>query len=329
MGPRPSSSVLSIYRSYLRQVRLLPHIHLRHFFRIKGRDDVKAILSTQMEDLQERKARNFSKGIRKLERANNGDLKAFERILDLAYGRVGKLKWELLEPLLEDPTATLPEPIIPGVAKSRPPIYSPEMRALLTTSLARTTKPLDKKDLTSPRTLPERADPSSEDARLFGPLSKRREVNIRQRFFQNEIKKVLPPLEVEYPQPQTVQGDGEVSTSFAARKIVDQKNLLVDGLQKVIGEIALERPKPRRERSSTSVVQNLSSVPEEVDRHPCRWVRRRYRALLARIPRLIHDPQSSMEPFKVREFPLAHFPHENKAYRMRRLDPATLAWINR
>ena len=35
--------------------------------------------------------------LRKLQRANTGDRKAFEHVLDAAYGRKGKLKWELLD----------------------------------------------------------------------------------------------------------------------------------------------------------------------------------------------------------------------------------------
>jgi hypothetical protein len=35
--------------------------------------------------------------VRKLEAANGGDVKAFAYILDLAYGRKGKLKRELME----------------------------------------------------------------------------------------------------------------------------------------------------------------------------------------------------------------------------------------
>lgn len=35
--------------------------------------------------------------VRKLEAANRGDAKAFAHILDLAYGRKGKLKRELME----------------------------------------------------------------------------------------------------------------------------------------------------------------------------------------------------------------------------------------
>ena len=35
--------------------------------------------------------------LRRLQAANGGDSTAFDRMLDLAYGRIGKLRWELME----------------------------------------------------------------------------------------------------------------------------------------------------------------------------------------------------------------------------------------
>lgn len=35
--------------------------------------------------------------LRKLEAANNGNSAAYQHILSLAYGRKGKLRWELME----------------------------------------------------------------------------------------------------------------------------------------------------------------------------------------------------------------------------------------
>ncbi|KAF8913033.1 hypothetical protein CPB84DRAFT_1760183 [Gymnopilus junonius] len=323
MAPH-SLSLLPLYRSYLRQIRLLPHIYLRHFFQIRAREDIEAIRSTHEEELRNRRAYSVHKRIRRIEKANNGNLKAFDHILDLAYGRVGKLKWELLEPLLSDPTATIPEPIIPGVEKSRPPIYSPELKALLTSALSRSTKPLDRADLTAPRTLPARADPSSEEARLFGPLSKRREVNIRWRFFRTGLTKVLPPLEIEGRQLCDNQ-----STSVSCRPLAIQNQGIIRDIQNLIGDLFVERPKTRRERGSNPPSQDISATPQCVKRHPSRWVRRRYRALLSRIPQLVYDPKSTKEPFSVRTFPLAHYPQDRKADRMRHADPTVMAWVEK
>ncbi len=52
------------------------------------------------------------------------------------------------------------------------------------------------RDFEHPPTLPARATPSSEDARLLGPFSRRRLVNERRRFFKQEMSRLLPPLRI-------------------------------------------------------------------------------------------------------------------------------------
>lgn len=52
------------------------------------------------------------------------------------------------------------------------------------------------KQLQHPPILPKRADPTSDDAKVLGPFSKRREVNLRWRFFDQEMSRVQPPIEV-------------------------------------------------------------------------------------------------------------------------------------
>ncbi|KAF8898926.1 hypothetical protein BD779DRAFT_48542 [Infundibulicybe gibba] len=187
-------SVTSLYRGYLRETRRLPHIYLQLFFRLKVANDVRAMI--RADEAQDAKFNRIRKELRKIHAANNGNHKAFAHILDVAYGRKGKLRWEIMEPLLSHPQALVPPRIIPAVEKSRPPIYSPELKALLTSAHSRTTKPLSPQALNSPPLMPARANPSSEEARLLGRLSKRREVNIRWRYFTVEWKKIRPPLEV-------------------------------------------------------------------------------------------------------------------------------------
>ncbi|KAJ6627104.1 hypothetical protein B0H10DRAFT_1780292, partial [Mycena sp. CBHHK59/15] len=180
-----------------RQTRKLPHLYLRQVWRIKAFDDVRAILaSDNVHGIRNKKISRMRKDLRKIEAANNRDVKAFEHVLDIAYGRKGKLKRETIEPVLVDPTAPKPPPIIPAVEKSRPPVYSAELKALLMSPHSRTTRPLSQKELDFPTTLPARANPASDDAWLLGPLSKRRETNIRWRYFVAEWKKVRTPLQV-------------------------------------------------------------------------------------------------------------------------------------
>ncbi|KDR85375.1 hypothetical protein GALMADRAFT_355186 [Galerina marginata CBS 339.88] len=313
-----SLSILSIYRSYLRQVRKLPHLYLRQFFQIRARDDIQSLLSMKGQRRRELKASSIFKRVRRIEKANSGHIRAFNHVLDLAYGRVGKLKWELLEPLVCDPSTLLPEPIIPGVEKSRPPIYSPELKALLTSSLARLNRPLDRKDLLTPRSLPPRADPLSEEARLFGPFSKRREVNIRWRFFRSELKKILPPLNL------LSKGSSESQTT--ARPLAMQGSEAFQDVERLIGDLYARPPKTRRERQELAREPSTSTNSK---RHPSRWIRRRYRALLSRIPQLVFDENTKQGHFRVQAPPLAHHPHERTIKRMPKADSISMAWIEK
>ncbi|KIK48437.1 hypothetical protein CY34DRAFT_20834 [Suillus luteus UH-Slu-Lm8-n1] len=256
-------TVASVYRSYIREIRRLPHAYLRQVFRLKAEDDCRAALRTECDDRRKGKLRRVLKTIQGVRAANNGNHLAFNRILDLAYGRVGRLKWELMEPLLSDPNAPLPPPMIPGKESSRPPAYSQELAALLTSGFSRKKKPLILDDLSFPPILPERADPNSSDALILGPFSKRREVNARWKYFKQEWKKVLPPLQISVSPSQEVGDEGsELGASAAVRKIGFDGTVVLEELVHL-----------------TTKSENTSGASP-----PRRWLRRRYQELLGRLP---------------------------------------------
>ncbi|KAJ7932578.1 hypothetical protein B0H13DRAFT_2307719 [Mycena leptocephala] len=163
-----NQAVFALYRAFLRQTRKLPQLYLRQFWRIKGSDDVRAIVETDILAIRDRKVKRMSKDLRKLEAANKQNVHAFNHVLDVAYGRKGKLKRELMEPLLTDPTAPVPPRIIPAVESSRPPVYSKELLVLLASSASRVGRVPSKAFVDSPPKLPARANPNSEEARLLG-----------------------------------------------------------------------------------------------------------------------------------------------------------------
>ncbi|KAG2350161.1 hypothetical protein BDR05DRAFT_920840 [Suillus weaverae] len=268
-------AIASVYRSYIREIRRLPHAYLRRVFRLMAEDGCRAALLTKCDD---RRAGKLKRTIQQVRAANNGSHQAFNRILDLAYGRVGRLRWELMEPLLSDPNAPLPPPIIPGKESSRPPVYSQELTALLTSGLSRRKRPLVPDDLSFPPILPERADPNSSDARILGPFSKRREVNARWKYFGQEWKKVLPPLQISVSPPREVREEGsDLGTSTAVRKIG------FDGTT-VLEELIQLTTKPEN-RSGAFL--------------PRRWLRRRYQELLGRLPILTFT--SACEDMKIKK----------------------------
>ncbi|KAG5647568.1 hypothetical protein DXG03_008921 [Asterophora parasitica] len=297
MAALSKASIISLYRAYVRQIRRLPVPYLQHFFRIKASDDIGAILrSSTSKRLHGGKVKRLCKDLSKIEAANHGSTKAFGHILDLAYGRKGKLKWELMKPLLSDPNAHVPPPIIPAVEKSRPPVYSPEMKALLTSSQSRKNKPLALQFLDFPPTLPARANPTSEDARLLGPFSKRREVNIRWRYFAAEWKKVRPPLHVvteDSSSSGTHQGTSQTEILRAGiRGMGFQGHGVFDDAEARAGPPEVSKPLTRREGLRDAANVDVDVAPPLKSQHPSRWLRRRYQSLLRRIPVLTYSSHS-------------------------------------
>ncbi|KIJ46392.1 hypothetical protein M422DRAFT_29255 [Sphaerobolus stellatus SS14] len=293
--------IRSTYRGLLRQARYLPHLYLRTFFRVKITHYFRNNIVARW-DLPERllaaKLKRAEKELRLLRRANNGEKRAFDYVLDVAYGRRGKLKHELSKHYLTNPYEPPPPRIIPQVERSRPPSYSPELVTLLTSGHARTqTKPLKPSALVTPPTLPERANPSSEEARLLGRLSLRREVNIRWRYHSGELKKTYFPLEVS--EASFAISDDQIKSP---RPTGVEELALVSELERLARSPHEGVPMPRRQRLSESSAgqkqnQNQSSRQASIKTDfnspkPIRFIRRRYRELLSRVPILRQDSKS-------------------------------------
>jgi len=164
-------------------------------------------------------------------------------------------------------------PIIHNKESSRPPVYSLELTALLTSGLSRKKRPLAPGDLSFPPILPERADPNSSDAKILGPFSKRREVNARWKYFRQEWKKVFPPLQVSLSPDQDVGLEcGGDSISSRIRKIGFEGT-------PVLEELVRLTTNPR-----------YCSQEGFYGRLPNRWLRRRYQELLGKLPILTFIP---------------------------------------
>jgi hypothetical protein len=208
------------------------------------------------------------------------------------------------------PSGPVPDTIISGKEASRPPIFSPELTTLLTSPHSRTTKPLNKSDIIMPRNLPASGNPLSEDARIYGQFSKRREVNIRWRQFKAETKKLFPPLEVSVTDSVIRGGQPQFRALHA--------------LESAVGELCRGSTRTRRERKD-STRRDESPTPSFY-RHPSRWVRRRYRWLLSRSPRLVFrwDNVLSVQ-ISPRSFP----PYQKSAAHMPEVDPTTMTWFRK
>lgn len=190
-----------------------------------------------------------------------------------------------------------PERIIPAVEKSRPPVFSPELSALLTASHSRMSKPLSPQDLKTPSKLPAKADPNSEAARYFGPFSKRREVNIRWRHFAGSHRKVYPPIQTIH---EVVRQSGEIERSTNKDKLL-RAGIRTPVTQEtnIFQEVEdLARPPPipltrREKRLYSSPDRQVADVSSLNSHLPKRFLRRSYQRLLSRLPLLVYTQRPS------------------------------------
>ena len=129
--------------------------------------------------------------------------------------------------------------------------------------------------------MPSRADPTSEDARLYGPFSKRRQVNIRWRYFSHHWKRLYPPIEISHQETHTPSQEG-FAPDAEKRGVGLQGAGLLEELKMLAGDVSQRPITPRR----INPVYRPESPPNTTNRGalPNRYLRRRYRELLGRIP---------------------------------------------
>ncbi|KAK6512779.1 hypothetical protein TWF506_008946 [Arthrobotrys conoides] len=114
-----------------------------------------------------------------LTRANNGDKWRTLNVLEHAYGRRGKIKHQILKPLLKE---VVPEaPIIPNRVRSATPGTTPRLSALLRGAVGRTIKAIE---------------PEIPEFSVSGkPFSLSRTANMKWRHRSMILKRIVPPLE--------------------------------------------------------------------------------------------------------------------------------------
>lgn len=154
-------------------------------------------------------------------------------------------------------------------------MYSSELSALLTSACSRN-NPRRGRDLICPPIVASRTNPKSEEA-FLGPLRKRREANARWRYFNAGWKKVLPPLQASVEPSPSKEDSGHDVTS--PRLIgFEETNLLQQPFDLAGCSHVSPSPKGRQRNSASRLDGKL----------PARWLRRRYRELLGRLPILTY-----------------------------------------
>ena len=209
------------------------------------------------------------------------------------------------------------------------------MTALLTSELSRhNSTPRKPQQLQHPPILPPRADPESSDAKILGPLSKRREVNLRWRFFEQETAKVQLPIEVSRVHisqaSKSRDKPSETGTPEGAKiRKVGQRTPPSVGFQgtTVLQDLeAIASPNPNIKNQPLQSPTNDPISASTVNR----FIRRQHRKLLRKIPILTYykHPSSPAGKYEVSLSPLA------ESSLLRRLtstapmaDEADLAWL--
>jgi hypothetical protein len=170
----------------------------------------------------------------------------------------------IIQTLLQEARSIEAVPLVPGKPRTRPPLYTPRLQGYLTSQYSYSSgKAPTAQQLKLPPSLPARADPQSEEARLLGPLPLNREANIRWRHFANLRDRLVAPisqpeadelskLAAQYQKPQQKKEEG-------SRTIPDEIKKRLQGYERIHEhQKAWSRPK------------NITS----------RFMRRRYEALM-------------------------------------------------
>ncbi|GEM08453.1 hypothetical protein Rt10032_c05g2470 [Rhodotorula toruloides] len=208
-----------LYRALLREAKLLPDNRLSEHYTAKVRTAFREERHPESSERALRRIKRAQKLLRHLQAANEGYLHSVTRAYETAYGVRGKVKHAILAVrLVELPLAVLRltlslQPFLePGRKRSN---FPPALAALVTSSFAHSSRPPSPADLLKPPSMPERADPTSEQARLLGPLIPQRIRAIKRRFWNNQTGRMLAPVAVK-----VVQGKEEVDDAETASRLL-------------------------------------------------------------------------------------------------------------
>ncbi|GAA5994115.1 uncharacterized protein JCM10292_001880 [Rhodotorula paludigena] len=188
-----------LYRQLVREATHLPDARISEHYLARIRTTFLERNEPESSQQAARRTKHAQKLLRQLQAVNDGYIHALTRAYETAYGLRGPQKHQALEPFTN-----------PGLKKRE---FPPALAALVTSSIAHTSRPPSTAQLTTPPTLPERADPTSEEARLLGPLTPERVRAIRRRWWNSQTGKIRAPLAVHVRRPggEDVRDVGEAT----------------------------------------------------------------------------------------------------------------------
>lgn len=208
--PDQLSSARNLLRAILRECTYLPDPHARRYIASHSLERFRAytLPSKPLHIIQDRwdtQMKNARKGFSELRRANAGQLKVLTKVLHMTYGRIGKRRYELLEPLLRpdavtDDTSSLdPHKMTKTVssldqqspaepASPRLPALTEKLKALILSQIRfsppTTTRP-------NPRSLSAKI-PQTNMWEL--PMPQKRIKNATRKWYATVLSRAMPPL---------------------------------------------------------------------------------------------------------------------------------------
>ncbi|GAA6012078.1 hypothetical protein JCM10207_005120 [Rhodosporidiobolus poonsookiae] len=188
-----------LYRSLLREARALPLPHLTEHYTQHIKHTFRQRPAPEASIQAVRRVNRANKLLRHLQAANDGYLHALQRAAETAYGLRGRGKWAALAPF------TAPA--------ERSASFPPALAALVTSPHAHLSRQQTAAQLLRPPSLPERAEPTSEEARLLGPLIPQRIKAIKRRYWTAQVGKLRAPLALQV----RLGGERVASAEEAAR----------------------------------------------------------------------------------------------------------------
>ncbi|KAK4055662.1 hypothetical protein OIV83_000208 [Microbotryomycetes sp. JL201] len=254
-----------------------------------------------------------NKLLRQLQAANDGYGHAIERTLAVAFGQRGPAKHELLQPFVRpNPAFTTHK-------------FSPALAALVTSPIATSAARAATLDnLKTPPSLPPRAFPDTEEARLLGPLTPQRTKAIRRRYWNMQTAKLAAPIAVNISRSDKQPVDDPLDVLAAAglqRIDLERGHVRLSELERKASVTANHMPRlPRRAANRRDSRHSIGTAPrskmskDDSDRrvfppsvHNTKWsrphtitsrlMRRQYQRLLERSPVVtVQDGRASASP---------------------------------
>ncbi|KAI0080370.1 hypothetical protein K474DRAFT_314268 [Panus rudis PR-1116 ss-1] len=298
----PPIALESLRRKFDTQLVLLPTEYLRQFCRLTFEDAFKDAIATRPRiDLWYEKFKRAQRLQRVVSRAIRHDHSAWKWLLNRAYGRTGKLRAELMQSVCVDPTSPRQRRLITSLGRSRPPVWTPELTALVTSGISRKGKAISQSAVETPPKIVERDDPDR--VRLLGGLPLRLRANIHKRWHREQASKVMPPIQVAVQDGLTPRSDPASLHRSGVRAIGMQDSGIMEELESISGNLYTPPTLTRRQRCSGYVdapLQDkegcLGTLPPNTPLSR-RFLRRRFQQLLHEIPILTYAvPQAPSNP---------------------------------